>query len=272
MNGILLKQRIDFYLNLSKNARFTFAEYAIAVNDVTDEYIDEQMGDEANRNPESFQWIQRISDDLYTLIKVAAPVVTPGTAVTTPYYSSLPSTFPVPSDYKTFVYMSCIIDGFTIYARPTTFNKLGPLLNDSFRKPSNTKIYFNSSAAGMTIWRANSGVFTSCSLTYIKVPTDFSIGQESNLINAPTALTVASYIATEVTVFMTVVYQVGAVIVGSVNPLTSGQVILASLVVPCELPPPVHEEIAKRAAVKLLAAVGDVQQSMVIQGEAEKSV
>lgn len=260
MNAIQLKQRVDFYLDMTRAGRFLFAEYNVAVNDTIEKFVSETLGDASHRTPENFQWVQQLRDDLFTLIKVTAPSLSSGTAITTPYYTTGVSTFTNPADYYGFVSVSAIISGKTIYGRPTNYNELLPLLEDSFRHPSDVKIYYNENSTGFTVYRGSTAP-TSASLTYIKTPATYSCGAESQLINGGPAVTLtnaATYYATEISVYNGVTYQVGATITGSgVQVLSSGQVILASNTTPCDLPDRVHEEIAKRAAATMLLATAN---------------
>lgn len=269
MNPIQLKQRIDFYNDLTRNARFTFTEYAIAVNDVVREFILENLGDKENRNPKNFQWIDRINDQLYNLIKTSAPALVPGTAITNKYYTTKVSTLAFPNDYSDFVGLNLIINGLTVYGRPTSFNKLQPMLRDSFRHPTDDNVFYNWNATGLTIYY--NGTASSASLVYIKDPVNYSIGQEANLIDGPILLSAGSYYATAPSVYNGVSYQIGDVIAGGFT-LSSGQVILVSVTSPVDLADQVHEEIAKRASVKMLIASGNYPSAQAVQTEAAKSV
>jgi hypothetical protein len=256
MNAIQLKNRVDFYLDMTRAARFTFAEYNIAVNDTIEKFVTETMGDPSHRTPENFQWVQQLRDDLYTLLKTAAPTLASGTSITTPYYTSGVSTYPNPADYYALVRLTLITSGKTIYARPTSENEIGPLLEDSFRHPSDVKVYYTEDSTGVRIYRGTTAP-TSASLTYIKTPATFSCGAETQLIDGGPAVTLtnaATYYATEVSVYNGVTYQIGATITGVAGLvyLTSGQVILVSNTTPCDLPDRTHEEIAKRAAATML--------------------
>nr|WP_298655697.1 hypothetical protein [uncultured Flavobacterium sp.] len=272
MNSIQAKQRIDFYLNLTAAARFTFAEYNLAMNDAVNEFINQQFGDEENRDPKSFEMNQQIRDNLFTLIKVATPSVSDGTTVTTEYYSSTPSSFTYPTDYDMFISLRTIIGGVSSYARPTTYNQIGPLLQDSFKHPTNNRPYVIETSTGFTVWRGTTGTLT-VSLTYLKLPTAFSIGSETQLISDTTTVltNLATYYATEVTVFNGVTYQIGATLTGNgVNALTSGQVILASQTSPIDLPEKTQERLCKACAAKMLKSIGMLQESLAMEAEAAK--
>lgn len=269
MNSIQLKNKIDFYNNISKAARFYNFEYDDAVNIAMLQFIQERIGDQSQRTPERFQ---QIKDDIFTLVKTNAPTFAAGTAVTNKYYSALPATAAVPTDYRDFLLLTSIIDGYTVYARPTNFNEIGPLLENSFMHPTNEKPYFNCQTTGLTLWRSNSGTLTSSILTYIKIPTTFTIGLETQLINTGGTLTNAAvYYATEQSVYAGTTYAIGATITGTGAALTSGQVILASNTTPCELPAKTHDDIAIMASKIMLGATRDFDSSMFSEKEARET-
>lgn len=271
MNSIELQSRIDFYNNLTSSARFTRQMYDIAVNDAMMEYIDEQFGDDDNADPKNFQWVQQIKDNLYTLIAATAPVVTPGVIITTPYSTVGTATFPNPADYKNLIYLQTTIGGITSYSRPTTFNEIGPLLQDSFKKPTNSKLYHIESSTGYTLYKGSTGTVTVVML-YLKIPATFTIGDESQIITSGgTLVNLSVYYATEISVYAGTTYYMGDSITGTGAVLTSGAVILASNTTTCALPPETHEKIAKLSSSKMLATISDIEQSAAIQNEADRS-
>ncbi len=270
MNAIASFNRVNYYNDLTRSSRFPFSEYNIAFNGEILRYIDEMVGDPLGRTPEWFQGNQVVRDNLYTVIATATPAITNGTAVVNKYYSALPSHINMPTDYYTFVLLMCKIDDYTTYARPTTYGALGPLLQDSFRHPTNLKPYYNEDATGLTVWRENSGTFQTATLTYIKYPTAFNMGQESDLIAAGTGvLTIGlDYIATEVSVQGGNTYQIGTQFTAAVNNnLTSGQVILASKTSPIPLPSKVHETICKRVSDVMLGVTQAYNQSQFVKSK-----
>ena len=271
MNPIQLKNRIDFYNNLTRNARFNFDEYAMAVNDVVQEFIFENLGDKENRNPKNFQWVDRINDQLFTLIATDTPTLVAGTPIVNKYYSTNVDTADFPADYNDFIALSLIVDGYTVYGRPTTFNKLNPMLGDSFRHPDENNVWYNWNDAGLTIY--SKGTVSECNLTYIRDAVDFSIGQESNLIDAPNTLTNAvQYYATTPALYGTTTYQIGDVITGNGTALLSGQVIPVSVTSPVDLPAQAHEEIAKRASARMLLTRSNYPAAQAVDMAASKSV
>ena len=269
MNAIQLKNKIDFYNNVSQTARFYNFEYDDAVNIAMLQYINARLGDASKRTPELYQ---QIRDDIFTLVKTASVTFTSGTALTNQYYTVLPATGPVPTDYRDFVLLMCLIDGYTTYARPTNYNELGPLFEDSFRHPTNVKPYFAYQTTGLSLYRANSGTLTSATLTYIKTPNTFTIGLQTQLINAGGTLTnAATYYATQQSVYGGTTYTIGATITGTGAALTSGQVILASNTTPCELPPKSHDDIAQLASAVMLGTIQDFNSSAFSEKQANET-
>lgn len=244
----------------------------MAFNDSMYEYISQQVGLSDQRMPQNVQLIQRIRDNLYTLIKTNNPTPTDGTTVVGQYYSSKPTSLPIPSDYDTFLLLQYTISSVTYYARPTSFNELGPLLDDSFNHPTNSMGYFNETTSSLTLWRGTTGTVSSALLTYIKTPNVFSIGQDNQIVPATTVLTnLATYYALETCVFNGATYYMGQIMTGNgAAALTSGTAILVSNTTACELPPKTHETLCKWTAAKMLASVGMLNESQAIMGEVVK--
>jgi hypothetical protein len=274
MNAIQIKERVDFYMDTTRNGRFSFLDYKKGVNDAIEKFITDMFGDKESKSPYGFQENQQIRDNLYTLITTATPTVSTGTSVVTEYGDTfIQNLITFPADYHTFVALSTIIGGYTNYAKPITFNNRGPLFLDSFRKPSNTQAYYNETSTGLSIYRGATGTLTTAALTYIKTPAEYSIGTEANLINAGAGVLSLStaYIAVETSVHNGVTYNPGTQFTSVNNNLTSGQVILASNTTTCDLPAKTHEEIAKMAAAIMSGVISDYSRSTFVDKEVKES-
>jgi len=218
------------------------------------------------------QEYQQIRDSIYNLITVASPAVTNGTARANKYYSHIPSTIVYPVNYRNFISLDMTVGGITSYSMPTTFNELGPLLEDSFKHPTNERTRYIENSTGRTIWRGPTGTLTA-GLTYLRVPTPYSLSDESKtLTNGQVLTNTLVYYALETSVYSGTTYEAGDSITGSGAALASGLVILSTLTSPIDLPSPVHEEICKLASSKLLATIQMVDQSLVIEKEASKPI
>lgn len=273
MNAIMTMLRVEFYTDNTRGARWFYSDITKAVQGAIQIFVDDHFGDELERKPISFQSIQQIRSDLATLIKNSSPTITTTGTVTTRYGTYTQNHFVIPTDYYELVAIWPIIDGYSDYSRPMTYNKQGPILDNSFMKPTNKKTYYNEDATGFTVWRGVGGTFPSLTLEYVKEPAAFSIGNESNVISAGAGvLTLGlSYIAIDDSVQNGVTYLGGTQFTAAVTTtLTSGTVILASLTTPIELPVKTHEVIAKMAAAILLKNVADYQKSQAIESEINK--
>lgn len=272
MNSIESRIRIDFYNDLTRSARFTSTEYAIAVNNAMQQFIDDKMGDESQRMPENFQWVQSIRDDLYNLIKTVSPTVTNGAILSNEYFSYLPSHINFPTDYYTFISLFVLIDGYTKYSKPTSYNLAGPQFEDSFSHPTNKRTYYNEDSTGLVIYRGITGNITTATLNYIRQPAAFSIGQEYNIIQPGIAVLTNGvvYIATEDSVQSTSLYPAGTQFTAVGGNLTSGAVILASNTQQIDLPDRVQDDICKMASVILLSNISLFDNSQAVKSQISK--
>lgn len=273
MNAIQIKERVELYLDSERNGRFNFQAINKAVNDAIEKYIIAQLGDVRDGKIFGFQAVQQVRDNLYTLITAANPSISANATIQSRYYSFFTNAFTFPTNYFMFVSLQGTVSGMTDYIRPTSHNEIGPLLNDSFRHPTNKKMYFLETSSGMTIYREASGTLSQLSFVYIKEPATFSIGNESNLINAGAGVltNATSYIAVEQSVHNGVTYVPGTQFTSVNTNLTSGQVILAANTTTCDLPERTHEDISKMAAAILSGVVSDVQRYQIVEKEAGNS-
>lgn len=262
MNAIQIYYAIGVYANRTQSSRFFFQEVNKAVNDAIKDKIDDIIEGPNQQGLNGIDRIQKFRDDLYTLIKVstAAPTTT-GTinGMITEHH------FNFPTDYQTYVSMTATINGNTTYLRETDYNKVGPLLECSFRKPNNSKPYFLEDSTGLKLYRGIGGTFSSATLTYIKQPAAFYMGNETDLIDAGVGvLTInTGYTAVDESVYNGVTYIPGATFTtnGVLTNLTSGQVIKSSILTTVELPEKCHDDVAKMAAGILLGVTSAFDNS-----------
>ncbi len=268
MNAIQVANKVTFYTNRTKGNRYYFQEINDAVNDAIMKKIDSITNTD---NPDRLKGIDRIQvmrDELWTLIK---PSVSVPTIIGLYNENVTINHINFPSDYQVFAALTVTIDGIQQYGKDTNYNERGPLLDCSFRRPTNEKVYCLEDKTGLLIYRGVIGSITSASLDYIKIPLDFNMGNEANLINLGTGvLTInTSYIAYEDSVYNGILRQSGTLFStnGVLTNLTSGQVILASLLTTIELPDKTHNEICKIAASILLGVNDDFEGSAFTEKE-----
>lgn len=268
MNAIKVGYAIDLYTNLTHTSRFYNIEKNKAVNDAIMKKID-SITDTINSNQlTGIDRIQKYRDELYTLLKTSTTSPTNVGAYNDDVYINHVN---FPTDYQTFAALTLTISNYTTYARETTYNKRGPLLECSFRKPTNKKPYFLEDSTGLIIYKGDSTTISSCKLDYIKQPAEFTMGVESQYINAGAGVltNATSYIATEESVHNGITYQIGDQFTSANTNLTSGQVIKASNTTTIELPEKCHDQIAKMAAEILLGTVSAFDNAAFTEKESQ---
>jgi hypothetical protein len=263
MNAIQVYYAVNIYANVTQHSRFYFSEVNKAVNDAIKDKLDDIIDGPNAQGMNGIDRIQKFRDDLYTMIKTSTSAPTTTTVINGIITENH---FNFPVDYQTYMSMSATIDGNTTYLRETDYNKVGPLLECSFRKPNNNKPYFLEDNTGLKLYRGVGGTFSSATLTYIKQPTPFNMGNESDLIQGGTGANVlttgVSYTVVDESIYNGTTYIAGAVFTaGAVLVLASGQVILSSLLTTIELPEKCHDDVSKMAAAILLGVTSAFDNS-----------
>lgn len=268
MNAIQIYSAINVYTNTTQHSRFFFKEIDKAVNDAIKDEMDLTIDNSKSKELAGIDRVEKLRDDLYTMITESTSVPTT-TGVINGVITE--NHFNFPTDYQTYVSMKATIDNVTTYLRETDYNKVGPLLECSFRQPSNKKPYFLEDKTGLKLYRGVNGVFSSATLTYIKQPIPFHMGNETDLIDFGIGvLTInTSYVAVNDSVYNGITYVSGVMFStnGSLINLTSGQVIPSSVLVNIELPEKCHDNIAKMAANILLGVTGAFENAAFAEKE-----
>jgi hypothetical protein len=245
-NAWVNREKIDSYLDRSRNARFSFYQYAVAFRKVQNWYFDQFCPDE-----------KKVRDDLYTLIKYANPAITTiGTPSLTDDLTINHINYPV--DYHYFSTLLNYIDGSLIETKPTNYNQLSNLLNDVMRKPSNERCYVLEDSTGWRIFRGYGGAYTN-ELVYLIAPSEWSIGTETDLIDAgATVLTLGvNYTSTAESESAGIKYEPGEQFSATSTALTTGQVIPTSVMVDSNFPDSTQDELCRRCALLLQGSVKD---------------
>ena len=244
-NSWINREHVDLYIDRSRNARFSFYQYAVAFREVQNWYFDQNCMDE-----------KKVRDNLYTLLKYSNPTVTTISQSLADDLTINHIDYPV--DYYFFSSILNYIEGSLIETKPTNYNQLSNLLRDSFRKPSNERCYVLEDSTGWRILRGYGSTYTN-ELIYLIKPSDWSIGTESDLINSgASVLTLGvNYTATAPSVSAGIKYEPGQQFSASTTTLTSGQVIPSSVLVDSNFPEDVQSELCQRVAMFLMGSVKD---------------
>lgn len=259
MNVIQIRDAIDSLIDRTKSARFTDAVYMAHINNaITDDLRDRSENIKQSRKYD-FQSTEQVMRDLYTLVvdNVTIPAVG--------------NTIPYPANYRFFGRLLVTVDGVTKYPLPCEYSQEGPLLLDAFRKPSKTKFYYIETDSAFRILHGGTAL-QSGSFSYLKYPAIVSIGQESDKVNSTGTLqTNTQYIVYADAVYNGASYPSGATFVTTlVTTLTSGIVIPTSVVVNCDMPVNIHQDLVKRAAETMELSISELQKSQLLQQQSEQ--
>lgn len=258
MNIVLLKERVDLYNDRTKSARFLLTQYTNAFRGVITSIFKDRVENDKQARKYQDESTEEIKREMYTLIKTVN--ITPSGNLVL-----------YPNDYRYFRNLFTTVDGVTTYARSLEMSEKGPILEDSFRKPSPNKTYYIENETGFEIlW--NGTAFTNAAFTYLKDPQEVYLGQETDLINGGgTLATTTNYIVFDDAVYNGNPYPAGTVFTTTlVTSLTSGSVMLASIPVDCDLPDYLQDEICKRTSDILMGTIEDFNKAAYIEKEAEE--
>lgn len=262
MNALQMRLRIDELNDRVKSPRFTDDKYYSAINQAIQMTINDRIDNIKDKKRYSVQSIQRVRDELYTLI-IAGTAIVPVSDI-----------IAYPANYYHYLQLNCVIGGVTSYARPTDYNRVGPLLDNSWKKPSDTKPYYIEVGTGLKVLHGT-GTFTSGILDYIKIPNTVSIGNAGQKLTSASGnlATTTNYYVYDECVHNGVTYYDGALFTtsGVAAALTSGTVILASNVVNCDLPEILQNEVVRLASAIMNGTVEDYQKKQDLKNDNEFS-
>lgn len=261
MNAIQMIEQVAFLSDRVGSARFNDDQYIKAINSAIIMILEDRLDNIKKVKRYSFEAVQRVRDELYTLVVPTVTITPTG------------NTLAYPADYNYFLKLECLISGVTSTARATSYNESGFLGKNPFKKPSATKPYFDQNKDGFVIYRGTTGTFTSAALDYIKNPDSVSIGNETDKISAGANVLVAAsvYIVYEEAVHNGVTYLPGATFTAANTALTSGIVILNSVITSCNLPVKIHQEVARLASAVMNGTIDAYQKKQDLKADNQDS-
>jgi hypothetical protein len=258
MNAIEQKIEIDRLNDRVNSPRFPDEQYFAAINQAIEMILNDRIDNIKNPKKYSLQSVQRIREELYTLIKNSAVM-------------PVANVLAFPIDYRYYLYLECTIDGVVQYFKPTTYNEIGPLQINPFRKPKPRTPYFNEVSTGLKLL-CGAGVITTSSFDYLKTPNKVSIGYENNkILAAGTLVAATTYYVFEEAVYSGTTYYEGQTITGTGAVLTSGVVIPTSVVVNCDLPNHLQPEINRMASAIMQGTIEDYMKKQQLELDNLKS-
>lgn len=250
--------RVEFYIDKVSAPRFSVPKhYLPALNIAIDRYIKDRYDNIHLNKPYSFQVLERIRDELRTIVKniTAAPV---GNLIA----------FPV--DYMHAVSLQVIINGIKVPSRASTYSELGVIEENSFEVPTPDEPVHLEDQTGITVRFGGIGIFSSYDLGYIRKPATV-FKSTITLSQGPLVLTIGSryYVITGPVIHNAVLYGPGAEFVAVATGFTGTGTVVE--IVNCDLPDNTHEEICKMAAELIEKTVEDYPKSNALEQELNKS-
>ena len=238
-----------FLNDRQRSARFTDSQYMKAINSAISLILEDRLFNIKTQKSYSFESVQRVRDELYTLI--------PPTVVSVPVNNIVAT----PADYNYYLRLVCTIDGVDQIARATSYNEY-PLLNiNPFEKPKTTRPYYDQNSLGFNVVFGDTGSFTKAALDYVKNPAIVSIGKETDKIGSGVTLTIGvSYIVYEEAISDGVTYVEGDIFTATSATLDSGIVIATAVIVNCDFPVKLHEEVARTASQIMSGSISDYEK------------
>lgn len=242
-----MRSVIDSLIDRVNSPRFLDSEYYEAINLATVQIFEDRVDNIKIKKNYSFESVQRVRDELYTLIKTStgAPAA---------------DVIPYPTDYNYTIDIQFTVGTVTQSARPLSYNEVGLLARNPFKQLSPEMTYYIEQSNGL-LGKYAGGTFSAYNLTYLKNPAQVSIGKESDKIGTGGTLTnTVIYIAYEQSVYNGTIYYAGDLLTGTGAALTSGVVIQRNLTADSDMPDKIHPEICRQAASILSADVADYQK------------
>ena len=247
-----------------KSARFSDLHYINALNEATEEIVNDLLENIKVPEKYTFQSAEAVRTDLSPLINTpAAGALSAGVV-------------PYPADYKYYCILWVTVNGIQVFAKPTTYNKEGEMYSDPFSKPidpgANTdgEIFYNERGTGLRVLYGAT-LPSAYELWYVAQPATLSIGNAGNKITTGSGLTLSVlYYAYDQTTYNGVTYYPGDLITGAGLTYTIvGTVIPASVIVNSELTE-LADKICKRASSIMNADISDFQKMKAIDQEEQR--
>ena len=267
MNIIEMIERIKSYNDIVASSRHDWVAYETniytAINQIVNDRIESVKKPKQNKNY-AFQSIQRLRDELYTIVVKKHSITPTGDIIAIGSY---------PTNLRFIVGVQLVISSSTYIAEALSYNEERMIQRDPYMKPKLTdpyRVYYIESNTGLSCYYGDSGTFTLSYIDYIKIPAKVNVGIRWTAADLHNFTIGDIIIATEPTVYNAVSYDPGETItiVTGVLQITSGEVVIGYT--NCDLPEALHEEICKVAAGLFEKTVEDYNKGIILEKEADK--
>ena len=256
-NIVDLQERMLEYLTRAKSARFSNLEKDNAINTAIDWFFYDRYDNIKQKKAYSFEFIQRVRDDLRTLIKTIT--LTPAGNLIT-----------YPSDYRHELSFDIVVNGNQVSCRKVSYDEYRIIYSNSFQEPSVQYPVNYEDQNGINVDFGGVGTFTSGILSYLIHPAKVFVSTV-NISAGPTVLTIGQtyYVNSGPVTVNSITYQTGQDFVATVTAMTGPGTVI-NIVNP-NLPQHTWEELAKYGAQVLSGSTEDFNKSKWTEQEANKS-
>lgn len=263
MNIIQQHERTRFYMDQVRSPRYLPETLNEALNVATLSIINDRYDNiKKMRRAKnySFQAVQRVRDELYTIVKNSGAIVAAGNYLPIASY---------PTDYKYMLQSWATIDGTEYRCSPTSYDED---LDYAFKRPQISepeRVYWIESNLGVEILFGDSGTLASGRFWYISIPATVAHGIIRTAAYVyPANTTAICYTST--CVINAVTYTIGQTItVLAAQTLTAGQAVDGYT--NSDLPDTLHDEICRRAAEQLSGTAENYNKMQVLDRNVEKA-
>lgn len=266
MNPIQMSRRIDYHTDKSRSPRWYYdTNYMISLNVAMDNFINGRYDNiKEDQKKYAFETSQTLKDDLRTITK-SVPLV------------PVNNTLILPVDYHHEVGLMVTINGIQVPSTPITHNEKAALYENQNTRPSPEYPVHYEDQTGITVLFGGYGTFSAAIMDYLRLPKEIVITADptnrTQLLNINAALGVLTvgqeyYVTAAGTIHNAVTYNIGQTFIAVTVDLTAGSV---SLIVSCELPEGVHEEICLMAASSLTGRAMNFQKNKLLDTELKEN-
>ncbi|MFH0866523.1 MAG: hypothetical protein V1904_10015 [Bacteroidota bacterium] len=267
MNIIQHAEGLDAYIDRVNSPRFSNLLRVRFINAAIGDIMEDRYSNIRNRKGYSFETIQRVRDELYTLVKIKSPMTATGNAYPIAQF---------PTDYKYGLVMKVLINSVEYWALPYMYN-MKPVMNlDPFERPKldyPSRVYFMQDATGFTLYFGTTGVLGNGTLDYLKLPNTCVYGIERDSTYVGPAGGIAC-IAIEPLVYAATSYAIGATftlaVATSITSPVGGPAFVTGFT-NSDMPATLDEEIMKRASSLMLMSISDYNKEAVIERSSKET-
>lgn len=258
MNLLEMHDRIDAYLDRPRSPRYTRAIRDKALNTAIDQFVKDRY-DNIKRDPRgySFEIVERVREELYTIVETDYPIAIVGNTAPTP-----PGFL-----YHIITYINTSAGRVLSVLKSYVENDLTA---NSFTKPKPSQPIHRRTSTGFKFEVGYPALFNgSGEMTYVKNP-DKAFWNETPINPGPAALTIGAtyYVVSGAPIHAGTAYSPGQVFTAVGTAYTGG---VLNRITGSNLPESTHEELCKIAAGIISGSFEDYNKSQNMNAETQKA-